>query len=479
MMSGTNDGVDRMDEMMGGAFPAPLGDEMVRSTTTPDVGLDDGDLMLNSTTATCVLHHSDSEEEKENETASNNVDMMDETMGGAYPAPVDELVSSTVIVSAPRSLNQQAMDRSELERQRAPEIRERSRDILALTRNCDAGDQSDDDSDRSVGTTTAELARNGNNSSITNPGEPLVPPAGLNSKARPRNDSLNEDAGNIDPSQRPGAYTARGRPFGSRPSWHRRMSAHLAAPFRRGSSQSLILGELAEPSQEDEELRRRYEELQRIVNGAVTGTATVENNDAGDHDQNAAPSPSGGKERRLLIGAAFALLLVVGVILGVTFSLTTNNDNDSPSIDSVVTPTQSPAPTKAPTACNSLDCLTKLLLQNEVSDAEALQDDSSPQFLALRWLANNDPGVLDLDSMPDVILVERYVLAVLYFATSAEGGSNVLNFLTASSVCEWKGVFCNGDDLIVALLLSKSKHGEVFSIQNFALTHLFFFIQIQ
>jgi hypothetical protein len=101
------------------------------------------------------------------------------------------------------------------------------------------------------------------------------------------------------------------------------------------------------------------------------------------------------------------------------------------------------------------------LLQNEVVDAEALQDESSPQFLALRWLATNDPAVLDLDNMPTVILVERYVLSVLYFATSAEGGLNVLNFPTASSVCEWTGVLCNGGDLVVALLLGKSKHGKV------------------
>jgi hypothetical protein len=78
----------------------------------------------------------------------------------------------------------------------------------------------------------------------------------------------------------------------------------------------------------------------------------------------------------------------------------------------------------------------------------------------LRWLANNDPAVLDLHSTSTVILVERYVLAVLYFATSTEGGLNVLSFLTASSVCEWKGISCNSDDLFVGLLLGKSKHGE-------------------
>jgi hypothetical protein len=100
------------------------------------------------------------------------------------------------------------------------------------------------------------------------------------------------------------------------------------------------------------------------------------------------------------------------------------------------------------------------LLQNEVSAAEALQDDSSPQFRALHWLANEDTAVLDLDSTRSVILaVERYVLAVLYFATSAEGGLNVLNFLSASSVCAWNngegGVLCNRDDLVVSVNLGK------------------------
>jgi hypothetical protein len=143
-------------------------------------------------------------------------------------------------------------------------------------------------------------------------------------------------------------------------------------------------------------------------------------------------------------------LIIVGVILGVTIPLTTNTNKDSPS------------PTVAPTAtaCTSLDCLlAEILLQNEVSDAEALQDESSPQFLALRWLANNDPVVLYLDTIPPVILVERYALAVLYFATgTAESGFKIFR---GSSVCEWKGVSCNQDDLVIALLLGKSKHKEV------------------
>jgi hypothetical protein len=260
------------------------------------------------------------------------------------------------------------------------------------------------------------------------------------------------------------------------------------------SEPSLITAELAEPSQEDEELRRRMQELEnnfeQIISGAVTGTVVVENSGGGDDDQNAAPSPIGRKGIRFWIGAALVLLLVVGVILGVVIPLTTNNnkDKDSLSNNSAVTPTKAPTtkaptaaptatttatPTKspAPTACTSRECLFgEILLQHEVSGAEALRDESSPQFRALRWLANDDPMVLDLDSTPT--LFERYILAVLFFATSAEGWLDQRNFLSASSVCEWnngqtqdslelRGAACNDDHLVVDLILRKSKHEEL------------------
>jgi hypothetical protein len=250
----------------------------------------------------------------------------------------------------------------------------------------------------------------------------------------------------------------------------------LAEPYQEDEELRLRNQEL---EQEDEELRRQLQQLESVQNRAVTATVIAEHSGAGDDDQNAASSPFGRKERRC---AALALLLVVGVIVGLVIPLTTNNNRDSSSIDSAVTsshsttPTKAPTPTSAPTACTSMDCLTEILLQNEVADAEALQDESSPQFLALRWLATEDTAVLDLDSTSPVILVDRYILALLYFATSAAGWVDVLNFLSASSVCEWKnafgnGVLCNVDGLVVDFDLCKSKPSFLF--QMFALTHLF------
>jgi hypothetical protein len=304
--------------------------------------------------------------------------------------------------------------------------------------------------------------------------------AGRNWRAR-RSDSVEEEEEQLDQDVTPGAFAfsneegnlvrrIKGRIAASVVEEGQNSSPALmendgpTSPFNhsepRGPSdiddQSLIIGELAEAFGIEEELERRLPEYESVR--AITGTAIVDNSDGvGDHAR-------GRKSIIFLIGATLALLLVVGVIVGVTSPLTTNNNKDSPSIESALAPTQSPAPTKAPTAapmaCTSLDCLSEILMQNGVADAEAFQDKASPQFLALRWLANNDPALLALDSTSTVI-VARYVLVVLYFASSGEGSLNALSFLTTKPVCEWQGVSCNGDGLVVALVPGKSKHGEV------------------
>jgi hypothetical protein len=290
-------------------------------------------------------------------------------------------------------------------------------------------------------------------------GEEMSPPPELQGKSRNERERIRsagyeEEAylsdASSDEENKPGAVAVPGVIRG--PSQPARAPSVISQP-------SLIVAELAEPSQQDEALRRRNQDLERIVGEAVTATVIVEN-----------------KGRRLLIGAALALVLVVGVILGVTIPLTTGTNGvtipkDAPpapidpipapvnptSIDPVVTPTQSPTNPDS----DRLKILREILLQNEVSGAEALQDDTSPQSRALRWLADEDPALLELGSTPTGILVARYVLVLLFFATNGEGWSDQFSFLSASSVCEWNnviGVGCNENDLIVLLRLCKSKH---------------------
>ena len=71
---------------------------------------------------------------------------------------------------------------------------------------------------------------------------------------------------------------------------------------------------------------------------------------------------------------------------------------------------------------------------------------STPQNKAVEWLAYRDPAGLDLDNTLASNLRERYIVALLYFATSGDEWSKRLNFLSNFSVCDWNdgdiGVFC-------------------------------------
>jgi hypothetical protein len=69
------------------------------------------------------------------------------------------------------------------------------------------------------------------------------------------------------------------------------------------------------------------------------------------------------------------------------------------------------------------------------------------QIEALNWLADDDPANLDLDLVSTNELLERFIIALLYFST---GGKKNLDdssgFLSAVSVCGWIGVVCEFDD---------------------------------
>ena len=75
------------------------------------------------------------------------------------------------------------------------------------------------------------------------------------------------------------------------------------------------------------------------------------------------------------------------------------------------------------------------------SSADILDHPDSPQQMALHWLAKDDLANLDTDHP---FLLERYGLAVLYFATG--GTTNQWetndNWLSAKGICMWYGIEC-------------------------------------
>jgi hypothetical protein len=70
------------------------------------------------------------------------------------------------------------------------------------------------------------------------------------------------------------------------------------------------------------------------------------------------------------------------------------------------------------------------------------------QIEALNWLADDDPAKLDFELVTPTELLERFVMALLYFSTGGENwtsssGSDLSGFFSAMSVCSWDGVGCD------------------------------------
>jgi hypothetical protein len=95
------------------------------------------------------------------------------------------------------------------------------------------------------------------------------------------------------------------------------------------------------------------------------------------------------------------------------------------------------------------------------SDSNVLEDGSSPQYLALTWLANNDT----VDEREIQRVEARYALATLYFATDGDEWKDDLHFLSPHlHECNWttssaadnitgQGVGCNADMEIISLVI--------------------------
>jgi hypothetical protein len=123
------------------------------------------------------------------------------------------------------------------------------------------------------------------------------------------------------------------------------------------------------------------------------------------------------------------------------------------------------------------------LLSDVSSAATPNFNSASPQDLAMEWLIHNDTFVSCLDEESTSTIVQRYVLAVLYFSTSGgnwsdcsasetlteetcglevsifyseyapNGGTKA--WLSPVSECEWGGVICNQDTQVDQIEIGK------------------------
>jgi hypothetical protein len=151
-----------------------------------------------------------------------------------------------------------------------------------------------------------------------------------------------------------------------------------------------------------------------------------------------------------------AVLLVVAIVGGVSGALAAGGGGGSP-----MPATQAPSATETPLVEPERLIAVRSQLMGVISSAEALEDTSSPQYQALRWVADKDT-VTDVNDVEQV--KARYILAVFYFSL---GGPNWLKadgwLKTEVGVCDWDRVGCDPDGMVKSIDEQKSVNlrGEI------------------
>jgi hypothetical protein len=93
---------------------------------------------------------------------------------------------------------------------------------------------------------------------------------------------------------------------------------------------------------------------------------------------------------------------------------------------------------------SALQAFRTVLLNHNVSSSQDLEQYGTPQNEALNWLVNIDTFLNESSTVESII--DRYVLAVVYYSDDGVQWINQSDFLSSSSICAWHnvttGAFC-------------------------------------
>lgn len=142
-------------------------------------------------------------------------------------------------------------------------------------------------------------------------------------------------------------------------------------------------------------------------------------------------------------------VLLIGLIVSLVMLISASRSSSS-SADTSTTPPQSSAssdslPAAVGTNQTRLESLRSFLISSSVTTEDNLfEDPATPQYQALQWLAYQDPE--QMSPKQGNRLIQRYVLAVLYYSTGGEESwLDSMNFLSGEHECEWNYINENGD----------------------------------
>ena len=194
-------------------------------------------------------------------------------------------------------------------------------------------------------------------------------------------------------------------------------------------SRAILTAELVDDT--DVEARIQEEIDQRMKDSAVIAEVVPDNEE----------KERRAKQTKLILAALLVLGIVLGAVLG---SVLSKNEEEVPQL-------------------SDEELLLELLTP---ISGDAILNESTPQFEAFQWMTYEDSAVLlGINSnTPSAVLIDRFVISLLFFATGGPDWFDKMNFLTNSSVCDWHsqqsknceyGVFCNSAGSVVRLSIGK------------------------
>ena len=202
--------------------------------------------------------------------------------------------------------------------------------------------------------------------------------------------------------------------------------------------------------------------LQNQTNAHTYATATaVEHVDVDANAQDDGNKEAAPNRRKLWIGLVILVVIVAAVVGGVVASSgggdsdgddetqkNSDRNNILPEDDET---TSTDVPSASPTTSAPTTYADKIFdLVASYSGDEQVLDPTLAQHQGWQWLG----GDASANDWSDDILLKRYALATLYYATSGFNWDTVEFLLLGTSYCSWYGVTCNADGDPIRLELS-------------------------
>ena len=96
---------------------------------------------------------------------------------------------------------------------------------------------------------------------------------------------------------------------------------------------------------------------------------------------------------------------------------------------------------------------------------------NSLQFAAMDWMVNFDRIGMDFVTTPGWVVIERFIIVLLYFSTGAGTWTNQVHFLSPTSVCSWNdidrelGILCDDENHVIEVSMCKCiQNLQIFSL---------------